>query len=275
MTFERHTVAVFMSCKDCIDILSLSLPRLLWADEIIIADASKTSHINEYVHSLSPKIKYYHFTEDNGYKRYLAVEADIESDYVLGVDTDEIFNDQLANEILESLTKPCAYMGFTIPQVNYNYGAQWGGGTPWLKLFKKSDAIIPTQGSYHQTVQVRGPIKPLKNHFVHINNPKLGMTMVKHFRYAAIEAKMMTEESLQIARIDKLNFYKLLIHVFGTILRLNYRFIKYAWLYRRHGYAAICFGYSEIGRVLANDIAPTEEIRMREGSIEMGNRGYF
>jgi hypothetical protein len=264
-----------MCCKDCIDIIRLSLPRLLWADEVIIADASLSVDIRIFVQSLGPKVHYFHFTEDNGFKRYLAVESKIQSEYILGVDTDEFFSDDLASEILDALTIPCNYSGFLIPQFNYNYGAFFGRGTPWLRLFKKSDAIIPVQGSYHQQVQVRGPVRELKNHFDHFNNPKVGMTIVKHFRYAAIESNAMSEDFLMKRRLDHLAFLRLVLHALMSIARLNYRFFKYFFVYRRHGYAALCSGYAEIGRVLADDVAPTEEIRMREGTIEAGNRGYF
>jgi hypothetical protein len=272
---DRHTVAAIMCCKDCCDIVRLTLPRLLWVDEIIIADVSVSTEIRDYVAVLGPKIKYFKMKQDDFMLRLHALFPETACDFILWVDTDEFYNDELAEEILLALRKPCLYSGFSIPQNNFEYGASLGRGEAWLKLFRKDKVSLPFKGSAHLMPIVTGASTCLVNAYNHMRSPKLGVTSVKHFRYSAMWASRMTDKELSNLEIGTIHGFRLLYHALIRLARINFRFLRSLRANKKNGFAGLCFAYSEILRVVAEDVSPTEELRMRSGSIERGNRGYF
>lgn len=252
-----------------------TIPRLLWADEIILADVSITPDIRIYASELGPKVKYFHLSEDDSTKRILSLLPKIESDYVLVVDTDEFYNEDLAAEILSELTLPCKYSGFHVPVVNYWFGSCFGPGTPFLRLWRKSAANFPVKGSPHDNITVNGDTKTLKNSYDHIDNPKLSIGAVKNFRYSTIWASRMSDSELERRRIDALKGIPLWMHSLKSLARINVRFLRTLYQLQKHGYAGLCLSYGTILRVMAEDVAATEEWRMRNGLAERSNRGYW
>lgn len=272
---NRHSVCVFMCTKDCPEILAQTLPLLLWADEIIIADVSITSSVRDLVTSISPGIRYIRSEADDFMKRYLSIAPSIQSDFVLGVDSDEFFHEELANEILLALEKPCSFSGFLIRANNFFFGSNFGLSHPFLRLWRKDKVNIPVVGSAHLHPTVDGPTKVLQNAFTHLDNPKLGLVAVKHFRYSAIMSHRMTDGELEASTLENLRGWQLIAHAFIELARLNVRFVRELFRNRAHGFAALCQSYQSILRVIAEDVAPTEELRMRKGFVERSNRGYW
>jgi len=264
-----------MCTKDCAEILAQTLPLLLWADEIVIADVSITPDVRDLIASISPEIKYLRSDVDDFMKRYLSVVPLIKTDFVLGVDSDEFFHEDLANEILLELRRPCPYSGFKIRANNYFFGSNFGLSHPHLRLWHKDKVNIPLAGSAHLHPTVNGQTKILKNAFSHIDNPKLGLVAVKHFRYSAIMSNRMTDGELEASTLENLSGWQLLVHALIMLARLNLRFVREIVKNRSRGFAALCHGYQTILRVIAEDVAPTEELRMRKGLVERNNRGYW
>jgi hypothetical protein len=264
-----------MCTKDCPEILAQTLPLLLWADEIVIVDVSITNDVRELVARISPDIRYIKSDVDDFLKRYLSIAPSIQSDFVLGVDSDEFYYEELSNEILSELEKPCNISGFLIRANNYFFGSNFGLSHPMLRLFRKDKVNVPLTGSAHLHPTVNGETKVLKNAFTHIDNPKLGMVAVKHFRYSAIMSNRMNDEQLEASTLENLAGRHLLVHAFISLARLNVRFAREIIRNRAHGFAALCNGYQSILRVIAEDVAPTEELRMRQGLVERDNRGYW
>jgi hypothetical protein len=270
----RHQLTIYVPCKDNPEILDLCLKNLLWADEILVADVSDGSDIKSLVAGMPCHVKHFPTRKDHLFDRIREVIPHASHEYILFVDSDEIYNQQLASEILAELAVPCRYSGFYIPQVFHSYGCEFGPGTAWLRLAKSSDMILPTEEA-HGLLQVTGPTKQLKSPFTHLNNPKLGMTVVKHFRYSAGTSFKKQQTELELLRLDNLSQRAILLHASRSLLRICWRFTRTLWGYRHHRYAALCMAYADISRCIAEDISPTEECRMREGACERNNRGYF
>lgn len=271
----RHTLAVYINCKDCVEILIPCVSKLLWADEIILADASISSDIEQYAQTLPPSVKHYRVKTDDIFLRLKQLLPQIESEYILGVDTDEMFTEELADEIQNALIAPCPYTGFFIPSLDYNYGALWGPGQTFLRIVRKDKVVLPLAKNAHANWSVDGPTALLTNSYSHLNNPKLGMTAVKHFRYGAISASRMSVSDLDRLNLDRLSTIHLLWHGLISLLRINVRFLRTLLSTRNFRFASLCMAYSDILRVIADDVTPTEEWRMRSGITERGNRGYF
>jgi hypothetical protein len=274
-TRERHTVAVYMNVKNCAELLATCLPRLLWADEIVIADVSTNDEIEQLCREKFPQARYFRSKIDDIFGRLAALVPEIRSDFILMVDSDEFYTEAQAEEILEALRKPCDYDGFYVPQVVYSYGASWGPGAAWMRLFRRDRHSLPLTGSAHLMPTVPGKTRTLKNPYDHIPNPKLGMLVVKHFRYEAITASRLSEDELQCRSLHDLRGIRLVFHALKSLARINVRFLRGFFGMRRHGFAGLCESYGAIFRAVAEDVCPTEEWRMRRGLVERGNRGYL
>lgn len=273
----RHSVAVYINTKNCAELLLLTFPPLLAFDEIIVADVSTDSSVRDYVTVMGQHVKYFHSDIDDLHLRFLSLLDKIESEYVLGIDSDELVTDDLKSEIFDVLRFPCEFSGFLIPSWMYNYGFEFGLAPPSLRLFKKTDFVLTLDEGAHTLPKVSGPTPLLSSPYLHMNNPKLGMTAVKHFRYGGITAARMNQDELEVIRLDKQSNLQILFHAVHMIARINYMFFREiltGWTWKA-GYAGLCLGYSVILRLIADDVCPTEEYRMRKGLVERGNRGYY
>ncbi len=272
---DRHTVCVYMGVKNCANLLAESLPRLLWADEIIVADASDDGAIRSLCEKQFPQVRYFHSTVDDGYQRAAAILPEVKSDFILGVDSDEFYTPELAQEILGALRKPCPHEGFILVSDSFDFGCYTGDGPPQLRLFRKGSHTLPMDGSIHEMPGVRGSVGRLKNHYEHRVNPKLGMNAVKEFRYEGLNAARLSENTLEKRNLHFHRGLKLDAQMVVWLLRLNWRFLR-VYFQRRHlGFAGLCMAYGQVFYSIARHVCPTEEWRMRRGFVERGNRGYY
>lgn len=275
MRKDRHTVCAYLGVKNCPELLEKCLSLLLWADEIVVGDVSDNDRIERLCAEKFPTARYVHSSIDDVYRRLAAILPTIESDYILGVDSDEFYTPELAQEILDELKNPCAYDGFIIPSVSYNFEACWGQGASQLRLFHRNRHQLPLQGGIHAMPTVPGQTKTLKHLYHHYNNPKLGMVAVKHFRYEAINAARLSEDELDALTLHDLSGTRLIFHALKNLLRINVQFTRALLGTRRFGFSGLCHAYGCVFQAIASDVCQTEEWRMRKGLVERGNRGYF
>jgi hypothetical protein len=272
---ERHTIAAYIRVKDCPALLDECLKHLLWVDEIMISDASDNNAVRDLLKQKYPKAKHFFDKTEDHKRRHQNTVPFIESDFILGLDTDEFFTPELAAEILEAVKKPCEFDGFEIPSISYCYGECLGKGATHLRLYRKDKFYTSTIKSVHEMTKVKGPVKVLKEPYHHHNNPILGITAVKSFLYGAVDASYLTDKELENVVLDNLTPFNFYLKVLINFARLNWRFIKVFWSYRKFGFAGLCMAYAIMINTMASNICPTEELRMRKGKISRDRRGYY
>ncbi len=272
---DRHTVAAYFNVKNCPELLAESLPKALWADEVIIADFSDNDRIWQLCATSFPQVKYVRSTIDDIFGRVKSIIPMVESDFILMIDSDEFYTEALAREIQEVLRRPCEYDGFHVPQIYHNMGVCFGRGAAWMRLFRKDRVNLPLKGSAHLMPTVMGKSATLKECYDHINNPKLGMVAVKHFRYEAMAAYRMTDDELRARCLENLGGWKLVGHFITRMIKINGRMLRDFLRHRKFGFAGLCHCYDNLFRSIAEDVCVTEEWKMRRGVVERGNRGYY
>jgi glycosyltransferase involved in cell wall biosynthesis len=271
---ERHSLAVFLAVKNCAALLERCLSHLSFADEILVGDASDNDEIQKLLQKKFPAVRHF-FDKNDDFRRRLIDHLDlVSSDFILVVDSDEFYTPKGGEEILKALTKPCAFDGFEIPSVSYNYGVCFGEGATQMRLFRKDQFFSPMR-HIHEMPEVGGAVGRLKEPYEHHNNPILGINAVKHFRYEAMNALGRPDTELESKKLDGLGFVKLTARALTGLLRINWRFLKTYWAYRRFGFAGLCMAYSQVFQTIASQVCPTEEWRMRKGSISRDRRGYY
>jgi hypothetical protein len=127
----------------------------------------------------------------------------------------------------------------------------------------------------HELPEVDGPVGTLRAPYHHHNNPILGVTAVKHFRYEAVNAAALSETELQARNLDGYGRARFWGDVALNLLRANVRFLRACYAHRSLGFAGLCLAYSEMLRCIAAHVSPTEEHRKRTGAITADRRGYY
>lgn len=166
--------------KDC-------LSSLLWCDEIILADTGSTDNTVKIAESLGAKILKIDF-EGFGPTRNKIIR-NIDSDWIVCFDADEVCTPFLAKEIRENITKNTADV-FLAPRINYLlnqkiYHSGWNPDIRHAVAFKPS-CYCYTDATVHESYTTSGTVKLLSEPFAHFSFRNLSQMMKKEKEYSEL-----------------------------------------------------------------------------------------
>jgi hypothetical protein len=272
---ERHSVGALIMAKNCPALLDDCLSNLGWVDEVLVADASDDDRIGQLVQAKYPNVQHIRDATDDWRARAANVLPKMTSEYILGVDTDEVYPPATARAILNALRRPCPYDGFRIPSVNAFYGVEVGpSGDLFMRLQRKESIRFPT-GTVHNPVETEGAVGDIGEPYYHYKEGIMVASAAKHFRYEAIDARKLTDDELERLRIDKPGALRMLRNAAKAWLRLNWQYLKWLWIFRRCGWVAIFMALNQTLWGIARSTTPTEESRFRRGLQKKDGRGYI
>lgn len=274
MPAERHSIAAYIGVKDCPELLDVWLSRMTWADEILVADASLGDEIALLINERYPRVRRVADRTSDHRVRFDRHVHELTSDYVIGLDADELVPPEAALEIQRALRRPCPYNGFLVPSISYVFGECIGAGTTQLRLFRRDRYRWPMR-SPHEMPAVEGPIGTLTQPYEHHNSPSLALVPIKHFRYEAAHAAQMSDDELTRRALDTKSQWRLVLSALGELARINIRFLRTLWGARRLGFVGLWLAYGQAFQVIAHHVTPTEERRMRAGIISRDRQGYL
>lgn len=196
-------------------IISETLSRLWWCDEILIVDSGSTDRTIEICKEYGCVI----YTQPiNGFGRQkLFGVSKAKNDWILCIDADELLSEPLVDELQEELSKKdLTFAAFEIPLnlVFMNKIFRHGKETNSLKirLFNKhrgnwDGAVV------HETVVVKGSIKQLKNKIFHYSYNSYSQFLKKIDLYSGLSAqKLATKKNSKNKAVIVLgipfNFFK-------------------------------------------------------------------
>ena len=174
-------------------VISETLSRLWWCDEIIIIDSGSTDRT---VHICLEHGCIVFNQELSGFgeqKKYGVSHA--KNDWILCIDADELLSEPLIEEIQNELSKTeCSFAAFEIPltlvfmQRVFRYGKE--SRSHKIRLFDK------TKGNWdgalvHETVLVNGESKRLENKILHYSYTSYSQFLKKIDLYSGLSAKKM------------------------------------------------------------------------------------
>lgn len=271
---DRHLLTIHIPAYNCPDILDACLQRLSWADEIIVQDASSDRRVGELIELKYPHVKRVVDTEPDIRRRLLNWHKTGIGDYILWVQTDEMYSEELGHEILTALRRPCVHDAFQIPSVDVSFGENFGEGGSQMRLFHRDRFHFPLK-SIHEMPVVAGSIGALRYRYTHVNNPFFFIIAYKHFRYERVNAREMDEPALQRLSLDHRGWR----FIWRAALQwghINWVLWRNFLHYRRHGYAGLCMSYGAMMWQMARWMSATEELRIRSGKAIRGDtRGYL
>lgn len=161
-----------------------------WANEVVVMDSFSKDKTVEIAERLGAKVFYREFDNYANQRNYALKELPIENEWVFFLDADEYLTETLKAEIRETL-KYSSYEGYYIKRRFYFWG-KWikhGGYYPtWiLRLFKRDKCYVDRAINEHFNVE--GNIGYLKNDFVDDNIKGINEWIIKHNKYASLEAE--------------------------------------------------------------------------------------
>lgn len=273
MSEHRHTIAAVIPARNCPELLHRCLQRLDWVDEILVQDASTDDRIARLLRETYPLVKYVADADDDLRRRLWNHKDKVSSDFILWVCTDEFYSPSAGQEILTALRKPCMYDGFEIAEESFFVGTRLPWLNYWVRLVRR-DVFFWEYKSMHEMPSVPGAVGRISNGYEHHNNPTLGMVATKNLGYESADAAQLSDEELKRLTLDGRGRLYIWWSAFVGLLRINVRFARAFWAARNLGFAGVCLGYANIYRAIAHHVAPTEELRRRQGKIDLEDRGY-
>ncbi len=170
--------------------LKHTLPQLYWCDEIIIVDSHSTDDTVALCQAYGCKIFYRNFSGYGEQKHFAIGKAS--NDWVLCIDADEYLTPALIDELQEELTDTGDCRGYLVPMNLVFLGKEFSRGREshryFLRLFNKKWCEQGTQ-KVHERVEVRGPVKKLKNIIKHYSYNRVDNYLAKLGRYSTLGAE--------------------------------------------------------------------------------------
>ena len=165
-----------------------------WVDEIVVVDSlstDKTVDILECFNVSLYKEKWHGYSKQKN-----LVISKCNGSWILVLDADEIVNDSLKKEILESIKTPGKNIGFKIKR-KFFLGKRWiryGGYYPdyQLRLFKSTSGAHFKPREVHESISLEGNIGYLQNPLEHYAYPNLKAytkALDKYAELASIELR--------------------------------------------------------------------------------------
>jgi glycosyltransferase involved in cell wall biosynthesis len=180
-----------------------TLESVKWADEIIVCDSWSTDRTLEIAAKYGAKIIQHEYINSALQKNWAIPQCTHE--WVLIVDTDEVVEDELRDEIRRVLEKDEEGVNaYRIPRKNFIYGKwmRYGGIYPdyQIRFFRKGKALYETR-EVHAHMIVEGRAQTFEGHLLHEGFKDLRTWAVKLDRYIHYETDEMMKQGKRFSLV--------------------------------------------------------------------------
>ncbi len=245
-----HKISVLIPAYNSEKTIRYTLESVKWADEILICDSWSTDSTLEIAKDYGARIIQHEYINSALQKNWAIPQCAHE--WVLIVDTDEVVEVELKQEIQNVLKNPDTKIdGYRIPRKNFIYGKwmQHGGIYPdyQLRFFRRDKGRYETR-EVHAHLKVPGKVETLKGHFIHEGFKDLKTWTIKLDRYIRYETDELLKQHKKF-HVSRVTLYPFLVFLRSYIkdrgclegyrgfllamLESFYYFMMYARLYER------------------------------------------
>lgn len=195
---RKNKITVLIPTYNVEKTIKRCLKSVLWADEILVVDGSKTGFSTDKTLSIAKQMGarvLKHFYVYSAKQKNWAIPQ-AKHDWILLLDSDEVITSALRNEIIKLLSseKINNYDGFGIPRRHYFLGKwlKWGGRYPLynIRLFRKTCRYEDRDVHAH-IILPKNRFKKLKGDMLHYSDSSLNHFFAKFNRYTAYQAHYM------------------------------------------------------------------------------------
>ena len=169
--------------------LRKTLESVRWADEILIVDSFSTDSTLALCREYAVRILQHEYYDSASQKNWAIPQCT--HPWVLQVDSDEVLEEGLKEEILNAVEKSGnEIQAFKIPRKNYAYGRwlRYGGFYPdyQMRLFRREQGRFQDR-RVHAHIKVPGRTGILRGSILHYDFKDLSSWLIKFERYMRYE----------------------------------------------------------------------------------------
>jgi glycosyltransferase involved in cell wall biosynthesis len=180
-------------------IISKCLKSCSFASEIILVAANSTDKTKEIVQKIAndEKIKLKIVETQDEYNKNFTKWRNLgyqnaSKEWILYIDADEVIDDKLKQEIINTISHKTQYNQYAIPRANHFLGkrVKYGGTYPdYVKRLFKKDSFSGYRGYLHEEPIVKGKLSYLTNDLLHFTHRHLSSMIDKTNAWTDMEAQ--------------------------------------------------------------------------------------
>jgi glycosyltransferase involved in cell wall biosynthesis len=256
-------VTIITLTKDEAPNIARCIASTMWADQHVVVDAGSHDGTTEIAAASGAEVHFHEWTTFGAQRQYALTIPTIRNDWVYFVDADEWTSAELAEEIASRIASPDvdAYthrLRLVFGNVWMKHGGFYQGS--WVvRLVRRSHASFDEDARFAERVQVEGRrVGRLQNDIVDHDQKGIYTWIVKHARYAKLQAEIDAESAGQAVRPAGMMRGRWLLRTY-VVPRVPLRpFVRFVYMYLLragflHGrmgfrFAALhaCFDYQSI-----------------------------
>jgi glycosyltransferase involved in cell wall biosynthesis len=244
-------------------IIGRCLEQLRWVDEVLLADGFSTDGTHA-IAAQFPNVRIIQHPSPD--IRVVVTDAEKEASHpwILWLCADEVVTPGLADEIQRRCREAGSDVsGFILPSRDVLFGADYGKGGAWGRLWRKGTARFAFE-RIHEMPIITGRLETLTQPYLHINNPNIRTVVPKYLRYEYIDAQKATDEAC--SQVNPSFWYQL--------IRFNFYAIREYWPKRRLGFPAVARAQTAAFGQLLRHLLLVEELRIRRGLTIRDTHGW-
>ena len=166
------------------------LRRLAFADEVMVVDSFSSDGTPDIARQCGARVLQHEYESPAAQKNWAIPQA--RHEWTLIVDADEWVTDELAQEILRTISAPEAHDGYEVKRRNFFLGKEVrhsGWQNDWvLRLFRRDEGRY-RERQIHERVEVGGSVGRLRGRLMHHSYRSLDDYWRKLQRYAEWNAR--------------------------------------------------------------------------------------
>lgn len=219
---DRPFISAIVITRDEEKNIERCLSSISWVDEIIVVDSESADRTASLARKFTPDV-FIHPWEGYSQQKNFAL-GKTTGEWILSIDSDEVVDERLKEEILETLSRRQSYKGFYMSRKSF-IGDKWirfGGWYPdyTLRLFRRGEGRFGER-LVHEAVKVNGKKGYLKNPILHYTYEDLHDYVERQVCYARFASEEMFKKGKKATIFDLIfrpayNFFK------SYILRLGF-----------------------------------------------------
>ena len=203
MTNNRPPVSILLPTYNVVSIVEQTLQSICWADEILVVDSFSNDGTLELCRQYGARIIQHEYINSARQKNWAVAQCTYE--WVLQIDTDEVLEDGLREEIGSILTDVTSDVhAFRLPRKNHLMGewVKYAGLYPdyQTRLFRRDEGRWQDR-EVHALVVVSGQVRTLKGHILHRGMPTISKPLRNLDRYTRYEADELHKQGRQFRGI--------------------------------------------------------------------------
>jgi glycosyltransferase involved in cell wall biosynthesis len=196
----REKISVLLPTFDNAATIRSTLESVRWADEILVVDSFSTDTTLAICREYSARVIQHEYIQSAKQKNWAVPQCTHE--WVLQIDSDEILEPGLHEEIKDVIDRGPNVNAFRIPRKNHVLG-RWmrnGGIYPdyQVRLFRRDHGRW-REREVHAHLEVAGEIDTLRHHIMHYGMPNISKQLRNLDRYTRYEADEMLKQGIRFS----------------------------------------------------------------------------